>query len=122
MTKIYYAHPMYLYNTPQEKRDIKLLEILGFEVINPNSEPYISEFKAIMAKGSYDMTYWVKLARSCDAIAFRGCPDGRILSGVGAEIRENIEMPIIELPSMIKSRIIPNVEETRQFLSEIGQR
>jgi hypothetical protein len=120
--KIYYAHPMYLYNTPQEKRDIELLENLGFEVLNPNSEPYISQYKVLLKKNIHDMKFWVALARACDAIAFRGCPDGRILSGVGAEISENIDMPIIELPSMIQKRIITNVEETRAFLAEIGER
>jgi hypothetical protein len=122
MKKIYYAHPMYLYNTPQEKRDIELLENLDFIVINPNSEPYRSEYKDLMNKGIHDMDYWIELARACDCIAFRACPDGKILSGVGTEIRENSDMPIIELPSMLTRRIITNVEETREFLGEIGER
>lgn len=122
MKKVYYAHPMYLYNKPQEVRDIKLLERLGFEVVNPNSEPYISEYQVEIDAGRHNMDYWVKLARSCDLIAFRGNPDGSILSGVGAELKENIEMDIIELPSMIKKRAITDVDITRQFLKEIGER
>jgi len=34
--KIYYAHPLNIYNTAQEKRNIATLESLGFEVVNPN--------------------------------------------------------------------------------------
>ena len=122
MKTIYYAHPMYLYGTPQEKRDIELLERLGFEVINPNSEPYISEYQKEIDEGRHTMDYWTRLASACDAIAFRGNPDGSILSGVGAEITKNSDMPIIELPSMIQNRIIKDVEVTRQYLKEIGQR
>lgn len=122
--KVYYAHPMYLYNTPQEKRDIEILEKMGFEVINPNSEPYISEYKIEIEAGRHNMDYWNKLALSCDILAFRSLPDGSILSGVGSEILccMNEKRPIIELPSMIKKRIIKDVEITRGYLSEIGQR
>ncbi len=42
--KIYYAHPMSLYGTLQEKRDIETLKALGFEVVNPVD--YQEEFKS----------------------------------------------------------------------------
>lgn len=35
--KVYYAHFMGIYNTPQEIRDILTLHNLGLKVINPNS-------------------------------------------------------------------------------------
>ena len=120
--KCYYSHSMYLYNTPQEKRDINLLEKLGFKVINPNSEIYISEYKDLFANGFHNMKYWVKLVKSCDCIAFRACPDGTILSGVGAELTENSYLPTFELPRMINKRILDNVDDTRNFLQEIGER
>ena len=34
---VYYAHPMAIYGTPQEDRDIETLENLGFTVVNPNT-------------------------------------------------------------------------------------
>jgi len=121
MFKVYYAHPMYLYNTKQEGRDIVLLENLGFEVVNPNSEPYISEYQKCIDNGHHDMNYWVDLSNTCDLIAFRAYPDGTIGSGVGAEILRNPLIPVIELPRMLKQRVV-DLEATRQFLSEIGQR
>lgn len=122
MQTVYYTHSMYLYNTEQERRDIELLKKLGFVVINPNSEIYNSEYKKLIKKGQHNMKYWVKLARSCSCIAFRSCPDGSILSGVGAELNENIDMPIFELPRMINKRTLSNVNDTRQYLQEIGER
>ena len=35
MTKAYYAHCLSIFNTPQERRDVAVLETLGFEVYNP---------------------------------------------------------------------------------------
>jgi len=122
MKTVYYAHSMYLYNTKQEKRDIELLVVLGFKVLNPNSEPYISKYKEIMKSGIHNMEYWIKLARSCDCIAFRSCPDGSILSGVGVEINKNKNMPIFELPRMLNKRTLHNINDTREYLQEIGER
>lgn len=119
--KVYYAHPMYLYNKPQERRDIELLESLGFEVINPNTQKYIDAYQKCIDAGNHNMDYWVELANACDCIAFRSFPDGTIGSGVGAELIRNSHKPVFELPRMIKSRII-DVETTREYLKEIGQR
>jgi hypothetical protein len=37
MMRVYYAHCIAIYSTPQEDRDVFTLESMGFEVINPNS-------------------------------------------------------------------------------------
>lgn len=123
MLTIYFAHPMYLYNTKQEERDVITLRHLGFRVINPNSEPYQSEYQHEIAAGRHNMDYWVNLANSCDALAFRGCPDGAILSGTGMEVFEfqKTGKPVIELPSSINRRLL-SLDDTRTFLSEIGER
>ena len=43
--KVYYAHSMGLYNSPQEARDIETLENLKLEVLNPNSVEISIRFK-----------------------------------------------------------------------------
>lgn len=119
---VYYAHPMYLYNTPQEKRDVELLTKLGFDVINPNSAQYRDEYQIEIDAGRHNMDYWTTLASKCDVITFRAMPEGKILSGVWAELMANIDMPMFELPRMIEQRDIGSVKATRQYLSEIGER
>jgi hypothetical protein len=58
-----------------------------------------------------------------DVLAFRALPHGDIPSGVAQEIVAALEakMPVFELPSMPASRFI-SVEETREYLYDIGQR
>ena len=111
--KIYYAHSISIYNTSQEKRDIKSLESLGFDVVNPNKEIHQENYRS---KG---MDYFVELVNSCDAIAFRAHPNGDIPAGIYKEIQA--DKPIIELPSSINGRKL-TVDETREYLKEVGFR
>lgn len=115
--KCYYAHCMSIYGTLQESRDINTLEALGFEVVNPNNPEYQERYKL------EGMQLFVDLAKNCDCIAFRSLPDGSIPAGIAKEIMSMKDMskPIIELPSQIQRRIL-DVEQTREYLSEIGQR
>lgn len=124
--KVYYAHCMAIYDKTQEKRDIELLESLGFEVVNPNTpeiqqgiKDYISHYPE---KTDY-MVFFYDIIRSCDVLAFRANYDGKIAAGTGNEamFALTIKIPVIELPSMLKSRVM-DVESTRQYLHEIGQR
>ena len=78
--KVYYAHCMAIYGTPQEARDIATLEALGFEVVNPSDKKYEKSWK------KQGMALAEDFARDCDAIAFRSIPGGRIPAGVGKEI------------------------------------
>lgn len=109
MLRCYYAHPMSLYNTPQEQRDIILLESLGFEVLNPNRAEYIG----------FDLDEFCDLANSCDVLAFRALADGSITSGVYEELREHPR--VFELPSALSRRRL-TVEQTLAALAESGQR
>jgi len=109
--KVYYAHCASIYNTPQEKRDIELLQGLGFDVVNPNDPKH---------QKASSMGYFIKLALSCEILAFRGLPDGRIPAGIATEIFQ-FDGYIIELPSGLFHRKI-SVEETREYLMEVGQR
>lgn len=111
--KIYYAHSISIYNTKQEERDIKTLELLGFEVVNPNKEIHQKNYKS---KG---MDYFVELVKACDSIAFRSHPNGDIPTGIYKELQT--DKPIIELPSSINRRQL-TVDETREYLKEVGFR
>ncbi len=114
---IYYAHAMSLYGTLQEARDVETLTLLGFEVYNPNCEEGSTVAKT---KG---MAGFKELVDNCGGLAFRALPDGRIPAGIADEVKWTREAfkPVIELPSSMNSRMI-SVEETREYLTEIGQR
>jgi hypothetical protein len=116
---IYYAHPMNLYGTPQEERDIALLVSLGFEVLNPADPEYTLEAEQYRNK----MAYFKTLVSQCDALAFRACPDGRITCGVAQEIDEmlGLGLPVFELPRSIKARTM-TIPQTLEYLTEIGER
>jgi hypothetical protein len=115
--KIYYARPISLYNTAQDKRDIELMESLGFEVINPNKEALQERYKA------EGMSVFLEAVKDCDSLAFRAFPDGMLGAGVMKEIQqaEELNKPVIELPTSTSKRIL-SVEDTRSYLSYSGHR
>lgn len=117
MKTIYYAHSIAIYETPQEARDIALLEQLGFMVFNPNSTVADAGYK------HEGMDYFKAVVQECDALAFRPNPGGSVNAGVDKEIQWAIEkdLPVIELPSWIERKIL-SVGETRALLRELGHR
>ncbi len=117
MPKIYYAHPLTLYGSAQEERDIQMLEELGFEVENPNSEHHARQYQL------HGMGHFCDTVRKCDALAFRAFPDGRIPAGIAKEIRaaQLAKKPIIEFPCGITHREF-DVEQTEEYLAQAGQR
>lgn len=122
--KVYYAHSMHLYNTPQEKRDIELLEKLNFEVLNPNTPETQQKIDELKANHISDyMSYFKGLIDSCDCFAFRSHVDGKIPSGVVYELEYALskDKPTFELPSILLSRFL-NTEDTRRYLAYNGQR
>lgn len=114
---VYYAHPISIYDTHQELRDIALLNALGFDVVNPNQAEHDAGYK------SYGMAYFTGIVCECDALAFRAFPDGSIPAGVLNEIRVAQEhgKPVFELPSAVSRRGL-SVEATREALKECGCR
>jgi hypothetical protein len=146
--KVYYAHCMAIYGTPQEDRDIETLEDLGFEVVNPN-QPAVRDACAVIRQqtdeqnaaqeqtyGRYGYAYakldaseqimtglFKPLVQSCDALAFRALPDGGIPAGVAKEVQWALDFgyPVVELPSNMTRRGM-SIVETREYLAEIGQR
>lgn len=121
--KAYYAHCQAIYGTPQEARDLATIEALGLSVVNPSS----AEVKALLDKWKQAngnvMDFFVKLCGECDLCVFRALPDGSIPAGVAKEIASFVDAgkPVIELPSGILRRVI-TVDETREYLKEVGQR
>jgi len=115
--KVYYAHPISIYDTAQEKRDITLLEQMGFEILNPNTPEYDASYK----KGGMDI--FKEAVENCDMLAFRAFPDGSIPAGIAKEIEfaKAKQIAIFELPSRIAKRTL-SVESTREYLSEVGYR
>ncbi len=115
--KVYYAHCIAIYNTPQEHRDLVTLAEMGFEVANPNSKESSEGYKL------EGMDYFKKFSLTCDAVVFRAMPDGRIPAGVATEVEwfREAGKPVLELPSAIIRRKL-TVDETRQALLESGTR
>jgi hypothetical protein len=120
--KIYYAHNMGLYGTRQEARDIDTLNALGLEVVNPGHWSIIAEV-ALLPTSDERMAFFERYSVECDAVAFRALPDGAIPSGVAKEIAwfTALGKPVIELPNGILRRTMP-LEETREYLRDMGQR
>lgn len=113
----YYAHCKALYGTKQELRDIALLEDLGFRVVNPSDKQWDARWK------EHEMAAKDIFAAECDCIVFRGLPGGKIPQGVFKEIAafRKIGKPVLELPSSILERE-QTLEQTREYLAEVGQR
>lgn len=114
---VYYAHPISLYNTPQEARDIATLEMMGFTVLNPNGAEHDAGYKA------HGMDYFQDIVSRCNVLAFRAFADGSIPAGVVKEIgfARQAGLPVIELPAALTRRSL-SVEVTRETLSELGYR
>lgn len=116
--RVYYAHCKALYGTPQEARDIAMLESIGLDVLNPSEPQYDDGWK------HQGMDYAEELVLSCDVFAFRALPQGwDIPAGVYTEIgiaREH-GLPVIELPTAVLSRGL-DLAQTREYLREAGER
>lgn len=123
--RVYYAHSMHLYDTEQEKRDIELLYLFRFSVLNPNNDLVKEELKQYVANYGKDntMDYFKKLIDECDAVIFRAHIDGKIPSGVGFEINYAMEkgLPVLELPTLISNKFL-SLEDTRYYLQLLGNR
>jgi hypothetical protein len=82
MKKAYYARPISVDNTPQEKRDHDLIRALGFEPY-----PIDEEKQAILARyREVGMEAFRPAVEASDALIFRAFPDGSIGAGVAQEI------------------------------------
>lgn len=119
----YYAHTMLSYDSKIEKSDIKLLESLGFQVVNPSNpgiKEKLEEYTDLWGEDQV-MNFFEELVREVNIFAFRGFPDGSIPSGIAKElnIARNLTIPIIELPCNLDKRMLTH-SSTRTMLNELG--
>lgn len=115
--RVYYAHPVSIYGTLCESRDIKTLQDLGFEVENPNTPEHTAAYEKV------GMLHFFEVARKCDLCAFRSFASGEIGAGIADEIAvfTSAGKPVIELPSGILRRTL-GLGETRELLRDLGAR
>lgn len=111
---VYYAHCMKSYYTGLERKDIAVLERMGFKVINPSNPIYEPGWEE---KG---MDFAKELIDQCDLFAFRREVNGKIAYGVAIEldIATSKGMDIIELPNEISNRM--SRKETRDHVLSGG--
>lgn len=111
--KAYYARPITLYGTPQEKRDEELIRSLGFEPIHIKKADYQGQGMAVFEP----------MVKDAKALFFRAFPDLSIGAGVAKEIAWAVEggIPVVELPHVFERRTL-SVDETRRMLAYMGQR
>ncbi|VVB77306.1 Uncharacterised protein [uncultured archaeon] len=87
--KVYYAHMRCIYGTPQERLEKEQIgsHFPNAEIVDPS-----------LHQDSHEMSFYVELARSCDAIIFSRV-DGQIGAGVGKEVNNfvNDRKPAFEL-------------------------
>lgn len=121
--RCYYAHAMSIYNTTSEKTDVEMLEQMGFEVVNPNSEELIRGFEKYKKTHSphETMEYFFNIISTCDILAFTAVEDFKITSGVAKEIEEAIcmDIPVIELPWITEERYM-SLPQTYNYLKSRG--
>jgi hypothetical protein len=103
-----------------------MLEDMGFEVVNPNTEDTQKGIEEFKKKNGDDRTmeYFDSIIDTCDGLAFRSHPDLKIPSGVAYEVgyaRRSLIKFIIELPTLTEGRIL-SVNDTREYLRLNGQR
>lgn len=125
MYKVYYARCMSLYGTKQEKRDIMTLNSMvnDVEIIQFPSQALIDETVLASIDAPIMSMFFFPLVNTADLLAFRSLPDGGISAGVASEIEyaQQIGVPVVEL-LRFHGRPRLSVEETRQYLREVGQR
>lgn len=117
--KAYYARPISIDNTPQEKRDHELIRALGFEPY-----PVDEEKRAILTRyRESGMEAFRPAVEASQCLIFRAFPDGSIGAGVAQEIAwaQAAGVPVIEFPRQVERRTL-GVDATRAMLAELGQR
>lgn len=114
---VYFARPISNYKSLQDQRDLALLKQLGFEVVNPDKETYQKEYLDL------GMDVFLNEVKKCEILVFRSFVDGNISSGVFKEIiaAQEADISILELPTITSKRVL-SVEDTRAYLTLLGQR
>lgn len=84
---VYYAHPIWFYNTDRERADVTIIKQIG-NVLSPNAPEHETAYQARKASGGKGMGYFLEdVLPTCSACAFRADTDGKISSGVALEVQ-----------------------------------
>jgi hypothetical protein len=91
--RLYFAHPITIYDTEKERRCIALIKENGHSVENPNQRHHHLAYKL---RG---MKHFDEVVESCDGVAFLRFSDGMISAGVAREIQTALRMglPVFEI-------------------------
>lgn len=118
MKRVYYAHPISMYGTQEEMREISLIEEKFRDVIVVN--PAIFEQ---VPKGDDIMEFYFNLVRDCETVVFKRLL-GKVSAGVGKEVNFALQTgkAVYELNkgqfSQVTQVVEPiSVEETRRLLA-----
>lgn len=116
----YYARPISIDGTFQAKRDIALIEAMGYE---PRYVGTDITFPFMVDYATEGMHGFKSHVESCQLLIFRALPDNSIPAGVAKEIQWALDagIPVVEIPRQIMRRTL-NAEDTRDMLAELGQR
>ena len=119
---VYYAHCMKDYGSDMEKEHVKILERLGYYVLNPNDPRIDSVVDQMQAEGktsSEIMDYFLTIVKKCDVLAFATTTTGKVSAGVKKEIdyMKSLDRPVFQLPIYSNLETM-SVDETRKFLKE----
>lgn len=90
--RVYYAHPMSWYDTPEEFSDVEAIgNSPDIKVINPNSNTFEDRVKKARTSGYPVMQIFADYIRNdADVVCFRRFKDGKIGAGVAREVFEAI--------------------------------
>jgi hypothetical protein len=91
--RVFYSHPMKLYGSATEKREISLIEqrFVGCEIVDPSAHQS-------KAEPGRETEYYLRLVDSCDCLVFSRL-FGYVTEGVKPEVDHALSkgMPVYEL-------------------------
>jgi hypothetical protein len=91
--RVFYSHPMKLYGTAAERREVSLIEqrFVGSEVLDPSAHRSAAE-------QGRETEYYLRLVDSCDCLVFSRY-FGYVTEGVKPEVEHALSrgMPVYEL-------------------------
>jgi len=91
--RVFYSHPMKLYGSAAERREIRLIEqrFVGCEVVDPSAHQ-------ARAEQGRETEYYLRLVDSCDCLVFSR-HYGYVTEGVKPEVDHALSkgMPVYEL-------------------------
>jgi histidyl-tRNA synthetase len=95
------------YHTKTEALHVKLLEQMGFEVINPSGPIFDAEVKRMKRDGKTStqiMNYFIEVVEECDHLAFSTTKKNTVSAGVAEEIKAMKKKggTVIQLPDLKK--------------------